>query len=141
MITLLSFLIHLIFSAQSAEVMQVVAKEQNQSYWFEVTIKSPDEGCDQYADWWEIIDEQENMLYRRILMHSHVSEQPFTRSGGPLKLAPDKVIIIRAHMNNLGYGENVMKGSIKNGFKSASISGNFAKHLASTEPLPPECRF
>lgn len=141
MITLVGSILHLVFSIQGAAVTQVDVKEQNQSYWFEVTVKSPDEGCEQYADWWEIIDETGELLYRRILTHSHVNEQPFTRSGGPLKISPDKVIIIRAHMNNLGYGEKVMKGSVKDGFKSATLSKTFAKSLEKTEPLPVGCRF
>jgi len=141
MIALLSLLLHMVSSAQGAAVTQVAVKEQNQSYWFEVTVKSPDEGCEQYADWWEIIDETGELLYRRILMHSHINEQPFTRSGGPLKISPDKIIIIRAHMNNLGYGEKVMKGTVKDGFKSATLSEAFAKSLEKTEPLPVGCRF
>lgn len=141
MITLLGSILHLVFSIQGAAVTQVDVKEQNQSYWFEVTVKSPDEGCEQYADWWEIIDETGELLYRRILTHSHVNEQPFTRSGGPLKVSPGKIMIIRAHMNNLGYGEKVMKGSVKDGFKSATLSEVFAKTLEKTEPLPVGCRF
>ena len=60
-----------------ADITAVKASGSDGNYQFSVTIKSPDTGCDQYADWWEVIDEDGNLLYRRILMHSHVNEIPW----------------------------------------------------------------
>lgn len=111
------------------------------NYTFSVEIRSPDTGCDQYANWWEVFDQEGELIYRRILGHSHVNEQPFTRSGGAVKIAEDTFVYVRAHMNNLGYGSLVFGGSVKDGFKALELPIEFAAELAETEPLPTSCAF
>ncbi|MHA7057443.1 hypothetical protein ACWGOQ_0009520 [Aquimarina sp. M1] len=119
--------------------VSVIGEENN--YTFSVQIKSPDVGCDQYADWWEIITENGILVYRRILAHSHVNEQPFNRSGGPVAISKDKVVYIRAHMNNKGYGDVVFKGSVFGGFSQEILETDFANELETTVPLPDRCAF
>ncbi|WP_396633617.1 hypothetical protein [Maribacter sp. R86514] len=70
----------------NAQVTQVSISGEPNGYTFNTTISSPDTGCDQYADWWEIIDLEGKLIYRRVLAHSHVDEQPFTRSGSNIPL-------------------------------------------------------
>ncbi len=111
------------------------------NYNFSVTVESPDTDCNQYADWWEVIDSEGTLLYRRILAHSHVGEQPFTRSGGPVNIAADQAVIVRAHMNNLGYGTQVFSGSVAQGLSESSIDRDFAAELESAAPLPDGCAF
>lgn len=117
-----------------------VSGEENQ-YTFSVTISSPDLGCQQYADWWEIIDLDGNLIYRRILAHSHIDEQPFTRSGGSVSIAKDTEVYIRAHMNTTSYGSKVFKGSVENGFSPDNLDNEFSKSLEENEPLPGNCAF
>ena len=74
-----------------ADVLTVAVTGQANAYQFNVQVASPDTGCDQYADWWEALSEDGQLLYRRVLLHSHVSEQPFTRSGGSVAIDPDTV--------------------------------------------------
>lgn len=124
-----------------AKVVQVTFTGEENNYTFSVTIDSPDKGCDQYADWWEIISEEEELIYRRILGHSHVDEQPFIRSGGLVNITTDQIVYIRAHMNNSGYGDVVYKGSIVTGFTEHILDTNFAKELATQAPLPNGCAF
>lgn len=125
----------------SAEVTNVSVSGDENVYTFNVTIKSPDTGCDQYADWWEVFDLNGNLIYRRILLHSHVNEQPFTRSGGPVEITSETEVYIRAHMNNSGYSSKVYKGSVANGFSASDLDVEFAEDLKDTEPLPTACDF
>ncbi len=128
-------------SGAVADVTAVEATGEAGSYQFSVTIASPDTGCDQYADWWEVLDEEGNLLYRRILAHSHPNEQPFTRSGGPVELQPDQTVWVRAHMNTGGYGGTALRGSPAAGFEPAPLAADFAADVADQEPLPEGCAF
>jgi hypothetical protein len=125
----------------SADVLKVKVTGNADEYTFSVTLKSPDTGCDQYANWWEVIGPAGDLIYRRILGHSHVNEQPFTRSGGPVRISDDQEVIIRAHMNNTGYGGKALKGSIATGFKPVELAADFAIKLEKVEPLPANCAF
>ncbi len=111
------------------------------NYNFSVTVSSPDTGCNQYADWWEVLTADGELLYRRILAHSHVSEQPFTRSGGPVQIAGNEQVILRAHMNNSGYGSQVYRGTIESGFTESATDSGFAEDLEFVDPLPDDCAF
>jgi len=124
-----------------AVITGVSASGDAGSYNFSVSIASPDEGCSQYADWWEIISPDSVLIYRRVLAHSHVDEQPFTRSGGPVNIDEAKQVLIRAHMNNLGYGSRIFSGSVSEGFSSDSLRADFASGLSSQNPLPSSCAF
>lgn len=125
----------------AADVVAVTASGQAGRYDFSVTIRSPDLGCQQYADWWEVLDTSGRLLYRRVLFHSHAGEQPFERSGGPVPIQPDTVVWVRGHMNPGGYGAGAFKGSVQSGFKPAALPKQFAAELEKTPPLPDGCAF
>jgi len=124
-----------------AEIISVKVNGKENSYTFSVGIKSLDLGCKQYANWWEVVSEDETLIYRRILGHSHVKEQPFIRSGGSIKIDKDQVVVIRAHMNTSGYGVKAYRGSINNGFKPYLLKKDFAIGLENKKPLPSGCAF
>lgn len=126
---------------KQADITKVTVSGSENNFTFSVTISSPDKGCDQYADWWEVVSESGDLLYRRVLRHSHVSEQPFTRSGGPVQIAKDQVVWVRAHMNNTGYGGATMSGSVENGFKETDFPEGLDKGLDQVKPLPSGCAF
>ena len=70
-------------------MIQVSVSGSAQSYTFSVTLRSSDTGCDHYADWWEVLSSDGELIYRRVLLHSHVDEQPFTRSGTLIDVQED----------------------------------------------------
>lgn len=124
-----------------ADVISVDVSGEESAYRFSVGISSPDTGCDQYADWWEVVSQEGELIYRRILLHSHVEEQPFVRSGGPVSIAVDSVVIVRAHMNTDGYGGAAFQGSVQSGFSETDLDPDFAAELAEEPPFPEDCAF
>jgi hypothetical protein len=124
-----------------ADVLSVSTSGPAGAYQLAVTVRSPDTGCQQYADWWEVLSEDGRLLYRRVLLHSHVDEQPFTRSGGPVAIGPDTVVWVRAHMHPAGYGGKAMRGSASAGFRPATLAADFGARLAQQAPLPRGCDF
>ena len=123
----------------AADVVSVTAAGEPGAYRFEVGVRSPDTGCEQYADWWEVVSEDGRLIYRRTLAHSHINEQPFLRAGGPVEIAAETEVWVRAHMHPTGYGGVVFKGSTEEGFEVAEPPRAFAVHLAKEAPAPPVC--
>jgi len=137
----LSFVCSAQETKEYADVISVNVSGDHNSYTFSVGIASPDTGCSQYANWWEVISEDGQLVYRRILGHSHVEEQPFVRSGGKVRIGEAQMVIIRAHMNTSGYGGAQYRGSVKAGFEKISESKDFAKYLEKESPQPSGCAF
>jgi len=122
-------------STSLADVVEVVVSGVPGDYSLSVAVSSLDTGCRSYADWWEVVSEESELLTRRVLLHSHVDEQPFTRSGGLLKVQPDDTLIIRAHMSEGGYGGVTMRRT------AADVPPGFAPGLDAQDPLPTNCAF
>ncbi|MGB7086535.1 MAG: hypothetical protein WBD47_13350 [Phormidesmis sp.] len=127
--------------AGNSRVMAVEATPSDAGYRFAVTVESDETGCDRYANWWEIITPDGELLYRRILAHSHVDEQPFTRSGGPVEVAGDQDVIVRSHMNTTGYSTQAMQGTANAGLAATTLPADFAPELAAAGPQPSGCAF
>lgn len=76
---------------------------------FYVTIRHKDEGWDHYADRFEIIQPNGRILAKRVLLHPHVNEQPFTREKLRVKIPKIlKEIHVMAHDSKHGYGMQVI---------------------------------
>ncbi|MCA9394202.1 MAG: hypothetical protein KC900_08370 [Candidatus Omnitrophica bacterium] len=72
---------------------------------FWVTVRHADSGWDHYADRWEILAPDGEIIATRVLGHPHVNEQPFTRSlGGVIIPVGISDVRIRAHDSVHGYG-------------------------------------
>jgi hypothetical protein len=51
------------------------------------------------------------------------------------------VVYVRAHMNTVGYGGTVMKGSVQDGFESVEVEAGFGSDLERIPPQPEDCAF
>lgn len=128
-------------NSKPAQVLKVEVTGEQNNYTFSVIVSSPDTGCELYADWWEVITPEGKLLYRRVLLHSHVDEQPFQRTGGIVAINPYQTVIVRVHMSSNGYSPMAQQGTVRDGFFPVNLPENFAAILASVEPLPKNCAF
>lgn len=82
-----------------------VARRADGTYRFDVTVAHADTGWDHYADAFEILAPNGEVLGIRKLLHPHVDEQPFTRSLPGVSI-PDGVVevVVRSHDSVHGYG-------------------------------------
>lgn len=78
---------------------------------FSVTVLSPYDTPQRYADAWRVVDPDGNELGIRILAHDHANEQPFTRSQPGIQI-PEGVTEVtvqgRDLLNGWGGGELVV---------------------------------
>jgi hypothetical protein len=87
--------------AGEADVIGATATQDIRGTWtVSATILHADTGREHYADRFDVLDEDGNLLGSRTLFHPHVDEQPFTRSLNAVAI-PDDVttITVRAHDN------------------------------------------
>jgi len=85
--------------AGEADVLEVkVMKTGTDVYAFRVTVRHDDTGWKHYANWWEVLDLDGNVLGKRVLLHPHVNEQPFKRTLTKVRI-PGSInkVVIRAH--------------------------------------------
>lgn len=126
----------------SADVIGVSATGGPDAWTVSVTVRSDDLGCEQYADWWEILSADEALIYRRVLRHSHSGEQPFTRaSESPVEVDGDVNLYVRAHLSPGGYVGTVFGGTLNEGFIQVSLPLGFGSGLEDLAPQPEGCLY
>lgn len=75
------------------------------SYSLDVTISSPYDSPERYADGWRVLDADGTELGTMTLAHDHASEQPFTRSQVGLEVPADVTsVTVEGHDQANGYG-------------------------------------
>ena len=97
----------------NADVLHVRAVQSGDGAWtFHVTVEHPDTGWEDYADGWDVLTPDDEVLkpdpdspFTRLLLHPHENEQPFTRSQSGIVI-PSGVsrVLVRAHDLVDGYG-------------------------------------
>ena len=97
-------------SAGEADVLDArISANNDGSYRIDVTVKHADAGWDHYANRWDVLDLDGNVLGSRILAHPHDNEQPFTRSLTLTLPSGLKSVILRAHDSVHGLGGTTLE--------------------------------
>jgi hypothetical protein len=88
------------------DVVSAVATQEAEGTWtFSVTVSSPYDSPERFADAWRVLDPEGNQLAERTLAHDHAGEQPFTRSLPNVSIPPNvERVTIEARDSRDGYG-------------------------------------
>jgi hypothetical protein len=71
------------------DIVEVAVTAQGDTFRFDVTVSSPYDTPERYADAWRIVAPDGTELGVRELTHDHAAEQPFTRSLSDVVIPPD----------------------------------------------------
>jgi hypothetical protein len=88
------------------DVLEVSATQSDDGTWtFNVTISSPYDSPERYADAWRVLAPDGAQLGIRVLLHDHAGEQPFTRSESGIEI-PDDIteVLVQARDQLNGWG-------------------------------------
>lgn len=87
-----------------ADILFVRATREGEAWRFEVTVRHADTGWEHYADWWRVLAPDGAELGRRVLLHPHETEQPFTRDE-VIRIPPGvTTVTVEAHDTVHGTG-------------------------------------
>ncbi len=80
---------------------------------FQVTLSSPYDTPQRYADAFRVMSEEGDTLGVRELLHDHASEQPFTRSLSGVSITPGITrVVVQGRDQAHGYGGETMTVSL-----------------------------
>ncbi|WP_418276847.1 hypothetical protein ACNHYB_02770 [Isoptericola jiangsuensis] len=87
------------------DVLDAVVTCEGETCDVEVTISSPYDTAQRYADGWRVSTPDGEVLGEHTLTHDHASEQPFTRTQRGLEI-PDDVgsIVVQGRDQEFGFG-------------------------------------
>ena len=88
------------------DVVDVVAtRSEDGSYAFDVTMSSPYDTPQRYADGWRVMNEDGTVYGEMTLGHDHASEQPFTRTQTGVQIPQDvTTVVVEGRDQVNGYG-------------------------------------
>lgn len=87
-----------------------VVSRGNHRFDFDVTLSSPYDTPQRYADAFRLLDPQGKPLGERVLLHDHQTEQPFTRDlHGVVIPAGVRVVTVQGRDQKYGYGGKTLQ--------------------------------
>jgi hypothetical protein len=99
------------------DVLEVEVERSGDTYDFAVTISSPYDSPERYADGWRIVDPEDGTVYgEHTLLHDHATEQPFTRTQSGVTI-PDDVseVVVEGRDLDYGYGGETVTVTLSDG--------------------------
>ncbi len=82
-----------------------ITPESDGTYTLNVTMSSPYDTPERYADGWRVLAPDGTVLGEKILTHDHASEQPFTRTLSGVSIPADvAAITVEGRDSSNGYG-------------------------------------
>jgi hypothetical protein len=98
------------------DVLEAELESSGQTYSLDVTVSSPYDSPERYADGWRVLAPDGAVLGEHELMHDHAGEQPFTRTQTGLEI-PDNVEEITVEGRDLenGYGGETVTIPVERG--------------------------
>lgn len=91
--------------AMFPDVVSAIATQTGPGLWdFSVTVSSPYDSDERYADAWRIVAPDGTVLGERELTHPHADEQPFTRRLAGVRIPPQiRSVTVSARDSRNGY--------------------------------------
>ncbi len=92
------------------DVVGVEAVHDGDGTWtFHVTLSSPYDSPERYADAWRVVGPDGTVFGERILLHDHAAEQPFTRSQSGIEIPADvSTVTVEGRDQVSGWGGETM---------------------------------
>lgn len=83
------------------------------SFDFDVTVSSPYDSAQRYADAFRVAGRDGQVYGERKLLHDHAGEQPFTRELYGVNIPPQvRTVVIQARDQKYGYGGNTVEAAL-----------------------------
>jgi len=92
--------------ADEVKIEHTVFQKRGDAWTVETTLRHGDTGWDHYADIWRLVDDAGKELGKRVLLHPHENEQPFTRSLHGITIPSDtQIVYVEAHDTVHGWSQ------------------------------------
>ena len=98
------------------DVIDAVATAADAGWNFDVTVSSPYDTPERYADAWRVIGPDGIVFGVRELLHDHADEQPFTRSLRDVDIPPDvDLVVVEGRDSSNGWGGQTVDVALDRG--------------------------
>ncbi|RNE48498.1 hypothetical protein [Corynebacterium alimapuense] len=92
-------------SQEFPDVIDAVLSANGDEFTVAVTISSPYDSAERYADGWRVLTTDGDVLAEHQLGHDHANEQPFTRTSSAFAIPDDVMeVIVEGRDQEYGYG-------------------------------------